>query len=68
MTGGIQEKPIVPVAHWKHAEQEILNPDAMHGPFLIAALVASHQEVSPRDLDTRRLCGKFRQSILTPDS
>jgi hypothetical protein len=67
MTGGVEKKLIVPVAHRKDAQQKIFDPDAMHGLLFIAALAASHEEVSPRDVGTRRLCGKFRQSILTPD-
>ena len=67
MSGGFEKKLIVPVADGKHTEQEIVDPDAMHRLFLIAASVASHEEVSRWDVDTRWRCGDVGQWTETPD-
>lgn len=46
MTRGAEEWFVVAIAHRKNSQQERIDPDAMHGLFLIAAGVATHQEIS----------------------
>src|SRR6266849_1780020 len=66
VTREFEEKPIVPVAHRKYTEQEIVDRHPMRRPLLIAAPIASHHKLTAWNPDQGRFYDWFRQTILTP--
>src|SRR5208282_5743862 len=46
-----QEAPVVGVGDLAGGEQKLVNPDTMHGLFVVLSRVAAHEEPSRRDGD-----------------
>jgi hypothetical protein len=49
MTASLQERREVTMAHLINRHLESLDPNAMHGPLLVATLLAPHQEIAGRN-------------------
>jgi hypothetical protein len=59
MAGGVEIRPILPVAYGNDAKLETVDPDAVYRLLLIAPLLAPHEEIPGRDRRALRL-GKPR--------
>src|SRR5579859_5693365 len=63
MAGGLEKGAVVAVPHRKDSEEKLIHPDAMHRPLFVAALLASHQEVSRPHRHTNRLDQRHQRTF-----